>query len=202
MKTLLIDRIIQPSSSLIIKEIKSPTGRMSLIGKLQEAETQNGNGRIYPMDILEREINKYIEGPIRQNSSTGELDHPESTVINLSNISHVIKKIWWDGNSVMGELEILNTPSGRIAQEIISAGIPLGISSRGMGSVRQIGENVEVQGDFDLLCWDLVSTPSTPGAYMGLKEGKEGIYHSHSRIHQIITEIICEETGICSLCPN
>jgi hypothetical protein len=199
MKTLLIDRIPQSQNKLTIKEGLSSSGRMLLVGKLQEAETQNGNGRIYPLDILEREINKYIEGPIRENCSTGELDHPESSVINLSNLSHVIKNIWWDGNSVMGELEILNTPSGRIAQEIISAGIPLGISSRGMGSVKQIGENVEVQNDFDLLCWDLVSTPSTPGAYMSIKEGIEHTTPYNNRINQIITEIICEETGICSI---
>jgi hypothetical protein len=101
----------------------------------------------------------------------------------------------------MGELELLNTPAGKIAQEIISAGIPLGISSRGMGSVRQIGETVEVQDDFELLCWDLVSVPSTPGAYMSLSESKqrqEG--KDYSKVNGLITEIICNATGVCPLC--
>jgi hypothetical protein len=103
----------------------------------------------------------------------------------------------------MGELTLLNTPSGKIAQEIILAGIPLGISSRGMGSVKQIGETVEVQDDFELLCWDLVSVPSTPNAYMTLSEGKQydSSYNTkYSKINQLITEIICTQTGACPLC--
>jgi hypothetical protein len=101
----------------------------------------------------------------------------------------------------MGELELLNTPSGKIAQEIVSAGIPLGISSRGMGSVKQIGESVEVQEDFELVCWDLVSLPSTPDAYMRLSEGKEmPSTKDYSKISALITEIICTHTGVCALC--
>jgi hypothetical protein len=122
-------------------------------------------------------------------------------VVNLNNTSHNIKRIWWEGNNLMGELEILNTPSGKIAMEIISAGIPLGISSRGMGSVKQIGETVEVQDDFELLCWDLVSVPSTPGAYMKLSEGKQlQSTTDYSKINSLITEIICTQTGVCA-CP-
>jgi hypothetical protein len=131
----------------------------------------------------------------------GELDHPESTIINLKNASHNIKRIWWEGNDLMGELELLNTPSGKIAQEIVLAGIPLGISSRGMGSVQQIGETVEVQDDFELLCWDLVSVPSTPNAYMKLSEGKQTqINKDYSKVSSLITEIICNATGVCPLC--
>ena len=101
----------------------------------------------------------------------------------------------------MGELIILNTPSGKIAQEIITAGIPLGISSRGMGSVRQIGETVEVQDDFELLWWDLVSVPSTPNAYMSLAESKQyNFTDKYDKVNSLITEIICTQTGVCALC--
>jgi hypothetical protein len=179
---------------------------MMLTGKLQEAEQKNGNGRVYPREVLEREVKKYMEGPIKQNNALGELDHPDSSVVNLANVSHNIKKVWWDGNDLMGSLELLNTPSGKIAQELVSAGVPLGISSRGMGSVKQLGETVEVQDDFELLCWDLVSVPSTPNAYMqlasSLKEGKEYISggKDYSKINSLITEIICSQTGVCPLC--
>ncbi|VDM13183.1 unnamed protein product [Wuchereria bancrofti] len=174
---------------------------MRLKGKLQEAETKNGNGRVYPKEVLMRESQKYAEGPIKQNNALGELDHPEASVINLSNVSHNIKRIWWENNDLMGELELLNTPSGKIAQELVMAGVPLGISSRGMGSVKQLGETVEVQDDYELLCWDLVSVPSTPGAYFKLNENKEYTNNlKYARIHELITDIICTNTGVCPLC--
>jgi hypothetical protein len=206
MKQLLIDHIPFAISKLTLTESKSTNGKMLLQGKLQEAEVKNGNGRRYPREVLEREVDKYVKGPIASNNAMGELDHPEASVINLSNVSHNIKKVWWDGNDLMGTLELLNTPSGKIAQELVSAGIPLGISSRGMGSVKQIGETVEVQDDFELLCWDLVSVPSTPNAYMQpvgtLKEGKQSriVTKDYSKINSLITEIICSQTGVCPLC--
>ena len=179
----------------------SNDGRMRVKGKLQEADTKNGNNRVYPLETLRKQVDQYVKGPIASKTSTGELDHPESSIINLSNVSHLIHKIWWEGNNVMGELIILNTPSGKIAQEIITAGIPLGISSRGMGSVRQIGETVEVQDDFELLCWDLVSVPSTPNAYMSLAESKQyNITDKYNKVNSLITEIICTQTGVCALC--
>jgi hypothetical protein len=205
MKQLLIEHIPFGIAKLTLTESKG--GRMLLQGKLQEAETKNGNGRVYPKEVLEREVDKYIKGPIAQNNAMGELDHPEASVINLSNVSHNIKKVWWDGNNLMGALELLNTPSGKIAMELVSAGIPLGISSRGMGSVKQLGETVEVQDDFELLCWDLVSVPSTPNAYMqpvgSLKEGKQSsriATKDYSKVNSLITEIICSQTGVCPLC--
>jgi len=203
-KQLLIEHIPFTISKLTLTESKG--GRMMLTGKLQEAEQKNGNGRVYPREVLEREVKKYMEGPIKQNNALGELDHPESSVVNLANVSHNIKKVWWDGNDLMGSLELLNTPSGKIAQELVSAGVPLGISSRGMGSVKQLGETVEVQDDFELLCWDLVSVPSTPNAYMqpagGLREGKQASIPTkdYSKINSLITEIICSQTGVCPLC--
>jgi len=202
MKQLLIDHTPFHIAKLTLSEAKmAPGGRMRVKGKLQESEVKNGNGRVYPKEVLEREVKKYAEGPIKSNTAMGELDHPESSIVNLNNVSHNIKRVWWEGNDLMGELELLNTPSGKIAQEIISAGIPLGISSRGMGSVRQIGETVEVQDDFELLCWDLVSVPSTPGAYMKLSEGKQAqLTADYSKVNSLITEIICTTTGACPLC--
>jgi hypothetical protein len=202
MKALLIDHTPFHIAKLTLSEGKNiPGGRMRVKGKLQESEVKNGNGRVYPKEVLQREVEKYMEGPIKTNTALGELDHPESTIVNLNNVSHNIKKVWWDGNDLMGELELLNTPAGKIAQEIISAGIPLGISSRGMGSVRQIGETVEVQDDFELLCWDLVSVPSTPGAYMSLAESKKAqAGKDYSKVNGLITEIICNATGVCPLC--
>jgi len=183
------------------KDSRVADGVVRIRGKLQEAGVKNGNGRVYPLEVLKEQINKYVNGPVKSRTSMGELDHPESSIINLNNASHLITKIWWEGNNVMGELELLNTPSGKIAQEIVKHKIPLGISSRGMGSVRQIGETVEVQDDFELLCWDLVSVPSTPNAYMSLAENKQ--YRSvkdYSKINELITEIICTQTGVCPLC--
>ena len=200
-KQLLIDHIPFNVSKLTLFEGKIGDGRMRVRGKLQEAGVKNGNGRVYPMSTLKKNVETYIQGPVKTKTSTGELDHPDSAVVNLSNISHLITKIWWEGNDVMGELLLLDTPSGKIAQEIIKCGIPLGISSRGMGSVKQIGETVEVQDDFELLCWDLVSVPSTPNAYMTLSEGKQYKYvKDYSKVSSLITEIICNQTGVCALC--
>jgi hypothetical protein len=200
-KQLLIDHTPFNVAKLTLTEAKAVGGRMRVKGKLQEAEQRNGNGRVYPMEILKKQVEIYIKGPIASNTAMGELDHPEAAIVNLNNVSHNIKRIWWEGNDLMGELELLNTPSGKIAQEIVSAGIPLGISSRGMGSVKQIGVSVEVQEDFELVCWDLVSLPSTPDAYMRLSEGKEmPSTKDYSKVGALITEIICTHTGVCALC--
>ena len=174
-------------------------------GILQRAEAKNQNGRIYPKDILEREVKAYMEGPVKENRAMGELDHPESSVINLQNVSHNIKNCWWDGDDVMGEVEILNTPAGNILKSLFAAGITVGISSRGMGSVEEnISEGtVEVQDDFELLCWDFVSTPSTHGAFMtpkssGLQENKIRIpEYKYTNVNNIIRDIICDNTGVC-----
>jgi len=202
MKQLLIDHTPFHIAKLTLSEAKAmASGRMRIKGKLQESGVKNGNGRVYPKEVLAREAKKYAEGPVASNTAMGELDHPESTIVNLNNVSHVIKRVWWEDNDLMGELELLNTPSGKIAQEIILAGIPLGISSRGMGSVKQIGETVQVQDDFELLCWDLVSVPSTPNAYMSLSEGKQTQLNAdYNKVNSLITEIICNSTGVCPLC--
>ena len=181
-------------------------------GVLQRAEAKNQNERVYPKDILEREVQKYMEGPVAENRAMGELDHPESSVINLQNVSHNIKKCWWDGDDVMGQVEILNTPAGNILKALFAAGIVVGISSRGMGSVEEnLNEGtLEVQDDFELLCWDFVSTPSTHGAFVApvsnvsnvnINEGKiKSSNYKYTKVNNIIRDIICDNTGICSLC--
>jgi hypothetical protein len=203
-KSLLIDHTSFKVANLTILENKQLGEGKSLVtlkGKLQEAEQKNGNGRVYPRNILEREVKKYADGPVKTRTALGELDHPEASVVNLSNTSHVITEVWWDGNDLMGKLQLLPTPAGNIAKALVLSGIPLGISSRGMGSVKQLGETVEVQDDFELLCWDLVSVPSTPMAYMSLAEAKQHkSTKDYSKVNNLITEIICNATGVCPLC--
>jgi hypothetical protein len=202
MKSLLIDHTPFQQANLTLLEGKgNKDGLVTLVGKLQEAEQKNGNGRVYPREILEREVQKYAEGPVKTRTALGELDHPEASVVNLSNSSHIITEVWWKGNDLMGKLQLLPTPSGNIAKALVMAGIPLGISSRGMGSVKQLGETVEVQDDFELLCWDLVSVPSTPMAYMKLAESKKfGSTKDYGKVNSLITEIICNQTGVCPIC--
>jgi hypothetical protein len=202
MKSLLIDHTPFQQANLTLLEGKgNKDGLVTLVGKLQEAEQKNGNGRVYPREILEREVKKYAEGPVKTRTALGELDHPEASVVNLANTSHIITEVWWKGNDLMGKLQLLPTPSGNIAKALVMAGIPLGISSRGMGSVKQLGETVEVQDDFELLCWDLVSVPSTPMAYMQLAESKKfGSTKNYSKVNSLITEIICNQTGVCPIC--
>ena len=173
-------------------------------GVIQRADSKNQNGRVYPKDILEREVEKYVQGPISENRALGELDHTESMVINLKNVSHNIKKLWWNGDDLMGKIEVLPTPSGNILKELFINKITVGISSRGMGSVQSLGEGtVEVQDDFELLCWDFVSTPSTQGAFMtptGLSEGYKPQYdNKYSKINTLISDIICSQAGICCI---
>ena len=141
-------------------------GRTIVKGVLQRAGAENQNGRVYPKPTLMREAQKY-EQLIKERRALGELDHPDSTVINLKNVSHNVREIHWEGDDLCGTVEILATPSGNILKELLKAGILLGISSRGMGSTKQMeGNKVEVQEDFELIGWDFVSNPSTHGAFM------------------------------------
>ena len=173
-------------------------------GVIQRAEAENQNGRIYPEKILRREIEKYVAGPVREKRALGELDHPESSVINLQNVSHNVTKVKMIGDDVYGEVEILPTPAGKILQALFASGITVGISSRGMGSVKEgTGGTVEVQDDFELLCFDFVSTPSTHGAFMSpmgrtLQEGKIQVpEYKYTNVNNIIRDIICDNTGVC-----
>ncbi len=177
---------------------------LMVTGVLQRAEAKNQNGRVYPKEVLAREVKQYMKGPVAENRAMGELDHPESSVINLQNVSHTVKKCWWEGDDVMGNVEILNTPAGNILKALFASGITVGISSRGMGSVSEnIAEGtMTVEDDFELLCWDFVSTPSTHGAFMkpqGLNEGKIRIpEYKYTNVNNIIRDIICDNTGTCA----
>lgn len=210
MKQLLVDTILFNVTPQTINESKRDNnGKIIVSGVLQRAEAKNQNGRIYPRNILIREVKKYQQNQIKENRALGELDHPESSVVNLKNVSHNVLKCEWDGNDVVGTIEILPTPSGNILQNLLGAGIRLGISSRGLGSVKEINEGtVEVQDDFELIGWDFVSNPSTQGAFMypaneGLiREGLDlktiaAIDPKTKRIHENITQIICEIGGVC-----
>tara|TARA_R100000808_G_C2146375_1_gene154294 strand:- start:766 stop:1440 length:675 start_codon:yes stop_codon:yes gene_type:complete len=147
-------------------------GSVFLVGVCQKAGVKNGNGRIYRKDILQREIENYQKA-IGERRALGELDHPDDSVINLKNASHLITKMWWDGDNVMGKVEVLGTPSGQVLKELINAGVKLGISSRGLGSVKNQNGNTIVEDDFQLICFDMVSDPSTPGAYLSHQKPKK-----------------------------
>ncbi len=146
-------------------------GKIIMKGVLQKADTLNQNGRIYPREILEREVRNYQKF-IKENRALGECDHPDSSVVELKNASHIIREAHMDGGTCYGTVELLDTPSGKILQSLVESGVTLGISSRGVGSTTREGDYDVVQDDFQLICWDYVSEPSTPGAFM-MKEGKD-----------------------------
>lgn len=164
-------------------------GATILSGVMQMAETENGNGRKYPIAILEREVNRYKQA-VEQRRALGELDHPESSVVNLQNCSHLVTAIWMEGKKCMGKIEVLNTPAGQILESLIKAGVPCGISSRGMGSVREENGVTIVEDDFQLICFDMVSDPSTPGAYM-MREAKEIFENNRAvKVKNLLNEIL------------
>lgn len=205
MRQLLIDTISFEITPQVLKESQERHGRFLVNGVLQRADAKNQNGRIYPRQILQREVEKYKGREIKENRAYGELDHPESSVVELKNTSHIVRDVWWNGDDVMGAVEILNTPAGKILQELVKAGCTVGISSRGMGSVSQIKEDgtVAVEGDFELICWDFVSNPSTHGAFMRptnegvIKEGVQKKQTNYSKVNTLMREIICEVGGYC-----
>jgi len=158
-------------SSMIKESRLSNDGKIVLRGVLQRAETLNQNGRIYPRAILERELRNYQKF-IRERRALGECDHPDSSVVELKNASHIVTKAWMEGDDVYGDVELLDTPAGKILQSLVESGVTLGISSRGVGSTKRDGDRQIVQEDFQLICWDFVSEPSTPGAFM-MREGRE-----------------------------
>jgi hypothetical protein len=201
MKQILIETQTFTAKPVKLIEAKNRNGNMLVQGVLATAEVKNGNGRYYSKELWEREIEKYMEN-VNANRALGELDHPDSSIINLKNVSHNIKKIWWDKDYVMGAIEILPTPSGNILKSLFENAIPVGVSSRGMGSLKQMGEVMEVQDDFELLCWDFVSTPSNPGSYMkeagALNENKTYNNNQYSKVNSIITDILCAN-GTCPI---
>ena len=168
-------------------------GGMMLSGKLQEADVQNGNGRVYPMNIMEREVKKYAQ-LVEDNRALGELDHPDSSIINLANVSHMVTKVWMENKSVMGKIKVLDTPSGQILRALVESGVKTGISSRGMGSVTEQQGKTIVEDDFQLICFDIVSEPSTPNAFMGLSENKlrNGRVFKNNKIISLLNGILEE----------
>ena len=200
MKKLLVDYLpfeVEPDQ--INESMKENGGKVIVRGVLQRAESKNQNGRVYPKDILMREANKYTEEFINQRRAMGELDHPESSVVNLQNVSHNVKKMHFEGDNLMGEVEVLPTPSGNILKELFKAGIKLGISSRGMGSVETVNENgaeaQEVQPDFELIAFDFVSNPSTHGAFMypvneSVDKTKDRSCDKYCKVESIINDIM------------
>ncbi len=173
-------------------------GKIILKGVLQRANTLNQNGRVYPLSILEREMMNY-QKLIQENRAMGECDHPDSSVVELKNVSHVIREARMEGDTVYGAVEILDTPSGKIIQSLIESGVTLGISSRGVGSTQRQGDTQVVQEDFQLICFDMVSEPSTPGAFV-LREGKavsrneaEKNFNKSDKVDRIFNEILSWE---------
>jgi hypothetical protein len=168
------------------------SGVMLLTGILQSADKKNGNGRIYRRSILEREVDNYQKA-IRENRALGELDHCDDAVINLKNVSHMVMRVFWDNNDVKGVVKVLNTPSGKILQSLIHDEVNIGISSRGLGSIKETREGVLVEDDFQLICFDVVSEPSTENAYLHLQENKtpeRKLYNKADRIFRSLNDIV------------
>jgi hypothetical protein len=190
MNNLLID--VQAFKPLL-KESREKPGVFEVEGVVQRAGAKNQNGRVYDKNLLQRETQKYIDEFVKVGNAFGELDHPESAIVSLKNASHVIKELWWSGDDLMGRIELLNTPSGNIVKEIIRGGHTIGISSRGTGSVKQTNEGtLMVQQDFELVCWDFVSNPSTHGAFMRpttINEGKD-VYSKYIKLDSILNNIL------------
>ena len=204
MKQLIVDYIpFEITPQQITESMSTNDGKLVVKGVLQRAEAKNQNGRVYPKDLLMREAKKYTENFIQQKRALGELDHPDSSVVNLQNASHNVLEMHFNGNDLVGTVEVLGTPSGNILKELFKSGIKLGISSRGLGSVETIGESgaQEVQPDFELIAFDFVSNPSTHGAFLSpMNESVDKTQQYEQRpdcgiwckteqlIHDIITE--------------
>lgn len=198
-KQLLVDyTVFEVSPQQINESLTQNNGRLIVNGVLQRANAQNQNGRVYPMEILQREAKKYSETFIAERRALGELDHPDSSVVNLNNVSHNVLGMNWTGNDLVGTVEILNTPSGNILKALFQSGIKLGISSRGMGSVKEVmregNATLVVQDDFDLIAFDFVSNPSTHGAFLSpVNESVNKVINDkYGHINRIIQDIIME----------
>jgi hypothetical protein len=170
-------------------------GVVILSGVMQKCDTVNGNGRVYPESVLRREVESYSK-IVKERRALGELDHPDDSVINLKNASHLVTEVWWDSDSVMGKVQVLDTPSGNILKGLVNSGVKLGISSRGLGSVREQNGRTIVEEDFQLICFDFVSEPSTPGAYMmteNIEKNINAIWTKADRINRALNNILQEK---------
>jgi len=207
-KQLLIEtRHFSPKTLSLLEGMKN-NGNVFVEGILATVEVKNGNGRYYPRELWEREIDNFVRKIQQRSTETcGELDHPDSQVINLKNASHAVRELYWKGDEIWGKVEIfsdmgdLGTSSGRIAGALVKNGLLIGISSRGMGSLKQVGEIMEVQDDFELLTWDLVSNPSNPDSWMkngALNESRSTFLDPYAKTNSLITEILCAK-GTCPI---
>lgn len=201
MKLLTEWRPFEYTKEMIEESKRANGGKIVLRGILQKANTLNQNGRIYPLPILEREVRNYQKF-IKENRALGECDHPDSSVVELKNASHIVREAYMQSDICYGTVELLETPSGKILQSLVESGVTLGISSRGVGSTRNEGDYDVVQDDFQLICWDFVSEPSTPGAFM-MKEGREvhrsdlkRQFNKSDRVDRLLNDIISwDKTG-------
>lgn len=205
-KQVLIEHMFfEPAPQQLTEARYNPNKPFIVSGKVQAANKPNANKRIYDYEILAKQVQLYIDGPIKERRALGELDHPDSSVINLKNVCHNITRLWWQDKDLYGEFEILDTPSGNILKELFIAGITVGVSSRALGSVSPIGEGlVTVEDDLEIICWDFVSTPSTFGAYVKPVSGLQESYNPQStgnqdRVNKIISDIICTQSGVCCI---
>ena len=165
-------------------------GGMILSGKLQEADCKNGNGRVYSEAILAREVQNYKK-VVKEQRAVGELDHPDNSVVSLERVSHRVTDIWMEGPAVMGKLKVMDTPAGKTLRALVEGGCQMGISSRGVGTVSESGGVTTVNDDFQLICFDMVSEPSTPGAYMNLSESKiNNVFTKADRINRALNDIL------------
>jgi len=203
-KQLIVDYLpFETTPEQITESVKENNGKLVVRGVLQRAEAKNQNGRVYPKEILVREANEYSKNFVKEKRAMGELDHPDSSVVNLANVSHNITDMNWKGNDLVGTVEILTTPSGNILRELFKNGIKLGISSRGVGSVETVTEDSgkesqEVQKDFELIAFDFVSNPSTHGAFMypmneSVDKTQGRTCGDYCKVEHVINQIMREE---------
>jgi hypothetical protein len=196
-------RAFEVSKEQLDESLRKGNGELIVSGILTKRdESKNQNGRIYPREVLEREIEKYKKNFIDQYRALGELDHPESSIVNLKNASHNIIEVWWDNDNLMGKVKVLTTPSGNILKELFKCGVKIGISSRALGSVSKVNEDtLMVQEDLELICFDFVSNPSCPGAFLspasalmeGVSKNKNTLPNNqYSKIEKIIRDILME----------
>ncbi len=194
MKQLLVDYLpFEVKPKYISESLKENNGQLIVQGVLQRADSKNQNGRVYPRDILVREAKKYTSEFIKERRAMGELDHPDSSVVNLANVSHNVLEMHWTGNDLVGTIEVLSTPAGNILKELFKSGIKLGISSRGLGSIKQEAQGDEVQQDFELIAFDFVSNPSTHGAFLqpvNEAKGSKGAHEKWTQVELAIRHIL------------
>jgi|TARA_R110000824_G_scaffold164387_1_gene340579 hypothetical protein len=175
------------------EKVQVRNGTVFLSGVMQRCDEENGNKRVYSESILKREVQNYMK-VVKENRACGELDHPEDSVVNLKNASHMVTSLWWEGKDLMGKIKILSTPSGLTLKALVGDGVKIGISSRGLGSVRQSGDQSHVEDDFQLICFDIVSEPSTQGAYMMMNENKlKQVWSKADRINRMLNDIVGEK---------